>query len=217
MDKASCRVSDDCLPHNRRPSLMGREALAGVFGTMCDGSRVLLSLHKKATTTPTTPPMHRAIREAKGTVGELAVHFGQSRDTIMKWRRRGSTADRSHTPHRLTKRFNDEPAHKPEILKEFVRDHPGPDMPGVSWRRPACQTRGVCMTEISPWRSSGARGLCPVTPGGATRLVQWKECRRLQGCARHTAIAGSCGQWNGHHCLPAEHGPSRAVRQRRTG
>jgi transposase InsO family protein len=65
---------------------------------------MLLSLHKNATT---TPAMRQAIREAEGTVDELAVRFGQSRDTIRKWRRRESTADRSHTPHRLRKTLND--------------------------------------------------------------------------------------------------------------
>ena len=65
---------------------------------------MLLSLHKNATT---TPAMRQAIREAEGTVDELAARFGQSRDTIRKWRRRESTADRSHTPHRLAKTLND--------------------------------------------------------------------------------------------------------------
>ncbi len=71
---------------------------------MGEGSGMLLSLHKNATTTPAT---RQAIREAEGTVDELAARFGQSRDTIMKWRRRESTADRSHTPHRLSKTLND--------------------------------------------------------------------------------------------------------------
>ena len=65
---------------------------------------MLLSLHRNATTTPL---MRQAIREAEGTIDELAARFGQSRDTIMKWRRRESTADRSHTPHRLSKTIND--------------------------------------------------------------------------------------------------------------
>ena len=38
---------------------------------------------------------------------QLAARFGPSRDTIRKWRRRASTADRSHTPHRLAKTLND--------------------------------------------------------------------------------------------------------------
>ena len=42
------------------------------------------SLHKNATT---TPAIRQAIRDAEGTVNKLAVRFGQSRDTIMKWRR----------------------------------------------------------------------------------------------------------------------------------
>ena len=65
---------------------------------------MLPSLHKNAATTPL---MRQAIREAEGTVDELAARFGQSRDTIMKWRRRESAADRSHTPHRLRKTLND--------------------------------------------------------------------------------------------------------------
>ena len=65
---------------------------------------MLLSSHRDATT---TPAMRRAIREAEGTVEELAARLGPSRDTIRKWRRRESTADRSHTPHRLAKTLND--------------------------------------------------------------------------------------------------------------
>jgi hypothetical protein len=43
---------------------MGREALRGCFGTMGEGSGMLLSLCENATT---TPAMRRAIREAEGT------------------------------------------------------------------------------------------------------------------------------------------------------
>ena len=71
---------------------------------MEEGSGMLLSLHKNATTTPS---MRQAIREAEGIVDELVARFGQSADTIMKWGRRGATADRSHTLHLLAQTLND--------------------------------------------------------------------------------------------------------------
>ena len=64
---------------------------------------MLINLHKNATTTPST---RAAIRDAKGTVAELAERFGVSRDTIRKWRARESVADGDHTSHRLQTTLN---------------------------------------------------------------------------------------------------------------
>lgn len=59
---------------------------------------MLILLHKNAATTPAT---RRAIQQASGTDAELAAQFGVGRLTIRKWRKRGTTEDGSHTPHRL--------------------------------------------------------------------------------------------------------------------
>lgn len=64
---------------------------------------MLITLHKNATTTPAT---RAAIRKATGTEKELAERFGVGRDTVRKWRHRDSTADASHTPHRLQTTLN---------------------------------------------------------------------------------------------------------------
>lgn len=64
---------------------------------------MLIALHKNATTTPAT---RLAIQQASGSDYELAAHFGVSRDTVRKWRKRQSVTDRSHTPHRLQTTLN---------------------------------------------------------------------------------------------------------------
>ena len=64
---------------------------------------MLIALHKNATTTPAT---RLAIQQASGSDYKLAAHFGVSRDTVRKWRKRQSVTDRSHTPHRLQTTLN---------------------------------------------------------------------------------------------------------------
>jgi len=59
---------------------------------------MLIHLHKQATTAPKVRAAIQASNDA-GTV--LADRFGVSPQTVYKWRRRDSVADRSHTPHRL--------------------------------------------------------------------------------------------------------------------
>jgi transposase-like protein len=59
---------------------------------------MLIHLHKQATTTPKVRAAIQASDDA-GTV--LAERFGVTPQTIYKWRKRDSVADRSHTPHRL--------------------------------------------------------------------------------------------------------------------
>ena len=59
---------------------------------------MLIHLHKQATTTPKVRAAIQASDEA-GTV--LAERHGVTPQTIYKWRKRDSVADRSHTPHRL--------------------------------------------------------------------------------------------------------------------
>jgi hypothetical protein len=73
---------------------------------------MLIHLHKQATT---TPRVRAAIQESDEVGTVLAERFGDEADqktirgivflpnaqTIYKWRKRDSVADRSHTPHRL--------------------------------------------------------------------------------------------------------------------
>jgi transposase InsO family protein len=59
---------------------------------------MLIRLHSQATTTPKVRAAIQASDEP-GTV--LAERFGVTPQTIYKWRKRDSVADRSHTPHRL--------------------------------------------------------------------------------------------------------------------
>ena len=59
---------------------------------------MLIHLHKQATTTPKVRAAIQASDDA-GTV--LAERHGVTPQTICKWRKRDSVADRSHTPHRL--------------------------------------------------------------------------------------------------------------------
>ena len=59
---------------------------------------MLIHLHKQATT---TPKVRAAIQESDEAGTVLAERFGVTPQTIYKWRKRDSVADRSHTPHRL--------------------------------------------------------------------------------------------------------------------
>jgi transposase InsO family protein len=59
---------------------------------------MLIHLHKQATT---TPKVRAAIQLSDEPAWVLAERFGTTEQTIYKWRHRDSTADRSHTPHRL--------------------------------------------------------------------------------------------------------------------
>ena len=59
---------------------------------------MLIHLHKQATT---TPKVRAAIQLSGEPAWVLAERFGTTEQTIYKWRHRDSTADRSHTPHRL--------------------------------------------------------------------------------------------------------------------
>lgn len=65
---------------------------------------MLISLHKKATT---TPAVRRQIQTSDASIAQLARDLNLSQDTVRKWRGRDSVADRSHTPHRLQKTLND--------------------------------------------------------------------------------------------------------------
>lgn len=77
---------------------------------------MLISLHKNATT---TPAIRKAIQEATGTDAELMQRFGVGRSTIRRWRKRDSTADRSHTAHRLQTTLNA----AQEALVVYLRSH----------------------------------------------------------------------------------------------
>lgn len=59
---------------------------------------MIVKLHKQART---TPAIREEIRNATGTMAELAERFNVSIPTIMKWKSRDSVQDRSHTAHRL--------------------------------------------------------------------------------------------------------------------
>ena len=64
---------------------------------------MLIKLHPNATTTPKT----RAYIQASAcSAAELAGKLGVSETTIRRWRKRTSTADRSHRPHRLQTGFD---------------------------------------------------------------------------------------------------------------
>ena len=65
---------------------------------------MLISLHKKATT---TPAIRRLIQTSDASIAQLARDLSLSQDTVRKWRGRDSVEDRSHTPHRLQKTLND--------------------------------------------------------------------------------------------------------------
>ncbi len=57
-----------------------------------------IHLQKQATT---TPKVRAAIQASTEPVSVLAERFGITEQTVYKWRKRDSVADRSHTPHRL--------------------------------------------------------------------------------------------------------------------
>ncbi|CUH40783.1 hypothetical protein JSE7799_03520 [Jannaschia seosinensis] len=59
---------------------------------------MLIHLHKQATT---TPKVRAAIQASTEPAPVLAERFGITEQTVYKWRKRDSVADRSHTPHRL--------------------------------------------------------------------------------------------------------------------
>jgi transposase InsO family protein len=57
-----------------------------------------IRLHKNATT---TPARRAYIQSSPQSVAALAAELGVSEDTIRRWKRRDTVADRSHTAHRL--------------------------------------------------------------------------------------------------------------------
>lgn len=59
---------------------------------------MLISLHKRATT---TPKIRAAIQASDEPAWLVAEGYGISEQTVWKWRKRDSVQDRSHTPHRL--------------------------------------------------------------------------------------------------------------------
>lgn len=59
---------------------------------------MIVKLHKQART---TPAIRAEIRQASGTLAELAARYNVTIDTIRKWKGRDSVEDRSHTAHRL--------------------------------------------------------------------------------------------------------------------
>jgi transposase InsO family protein len=59
---------------------------------------MIVKLHKQART---TPAIRQEIRQATGTLAELAARYNVTIDTIRKWKSRDSVEDRSHTAHRL--------------------------------------------------------------------------------------------------------------------
>jgi hypothetical protein len=75
-------------------------AICAIHGKICSeghpdrGAVILIHLHKQATTTPKVRAAIQAGDDA-GTV--LAERFGVTPQTICKWRKRDSVADRSHT------------------------------------------------------------------------------------------------------------------------
>src|ERR1044071_5544939 len=64
---------------------------------------MMISLHKNART---TPAIRAEIAASSASDSELMAQYGVSRDTIRKWRNRDSTADLSHTAHRLQTTLN---------------------------------------------------------------------------------------------------------------
>ena len=59
---------------------------------------MLIKLHSQATT---TPKIRAAIQASDEPAWVLAQRHGTTEQTVWKWRKRDSVADRSHTPHRL--------------------------------------------------------------------------------------------------------------------
>ena len=64
---------------------------------------MLMHLHKNA---KTTPAVRAAIRESTDSIPTLMERYGVSYSTVFKWKHRDSTADRSHTAHRLQTTLN---------------------------------------------------------------------------------------------------------------
>ena len=60
--------------------------------------RMLISLHKRATT---TPKFRAAIQASTEPAWQVSERYGISEQTVWKWRKRDSVQDRSHTAHRL--------------------------------------------------------------------------------------------------------------------
>ncbi|MBK1656590.1 helix-turn-helix domain-containing protein, partial [Allochromatium vinosum] len=63
---------------------------------------MVICLHKNART---TPAIRRELQSSTLSTQELAERYGLSRQTVLKWRRRSSTEDASHRPHRLHTRL----------------------------------------------------------------------------------------------------------------
>jgi transposase InsO family protein len=59
---------------------------------------MLVRLHSQATT---TPKIRAAIQTCDDPAWMVSERYGISEQTVLKWRRRDSVEDRSHTPHRL--------------------------------------------------------------------------------------------------------------------
>lgn len=59
---------------------------------------MLISLHRRATT---TPRIRAAIQASTEAAWKVAEHYGISEQTVWKWRSRDDVEDRSHAPHRL--------------------------------------------------------------------------------------------------------------------
>lgn len=64
---------------------------------------MLMKLHANATTTPKT---RAYIQKSTASTAELADALNVSETTIRRWRKRTSTEDRSHRPHRLQTQFD---------------------------------------------------------------------------------------------------------------
>lgn len=64
---------------------------------------MLIKLHPNATT---TPRIRAHIQSSKASVAELAAELGIGETTVRRWRKRTTTEDRSHTPHRLQTSFD---------------------------------------------------------------------------------------------------------------
>jgi len=67
---------------------------------------MVIRLHKNART---PPAIRREIQRSTLPIRERAERYGLSRQTVLKWRRRSSTEDASHRPHRLHTRLTPAP------------------------------------------------------------------------------------------------------------
>ncbi|GGY25115.1 hypothetical protein GCM10011289_30980 [Paludibacterium paludis] len=79
---------------------------------------MIVKLHKQARTTPV---IREEIRNATGTLAELAARFNVSIPTIIKWRNRDSVEDRSHTAHRLQTRLTPAQEHIAVELRKLFK------------------------------------------------------------------------------------------------